>query len=84
VQVDPIKHKLKAPGTNILTLKCDVLLSTFAFEFSLRRYIKAWPNAPGGACSAAVSAVIAPEYSPRKVPAAVAAVTMVGRCRLTL
>ena len=48
------------------------------------RVLKAWPNAPGGACSAAVSAVIAPEYSPRKVPAAVAAVTMVGRCRLTL
>jgi len=39
VQVDPIKPTLKAPGTNLLTLKCDEPLSTFAFNFNLRRYI---------------------------------------------
>jgi len=38
VQVDPIKPKLKTPGTNLLTLNCDEPLSTFAFKFNLRRY----------------------------------------------
>ena len=38
VQVDPIKSKLKPPGTNPLKLKLDVLLSTSAFNFNLRRY----------------------------------------------
>ena len=38
MQVDPIKPKLKAPRTNLLTLKCDELLSTFAFKSNLRRY----------------------------------------------
>jgi hypothetical protein len=38
VQVDPIKPKLKPPGTNHLKLKCDILLSTFALKFKLRRY----------------------------------------------
>jgi len=38
VQVDPIKPKLKPPGTKRLTLKCDILLSTTAFKFNLRRY----------------------------------------------
>ena len=41
MQVDPIKPTLKAPGTKRLNLKCDELLSSFAFEFNLRRYIKA-------------------------------------------
>ena len=40
VQVDPIKPKLKPPGTKRLKLNCDVLLSTSAFKFNLRRYIK--------------------------------------------
>ena len=39
MQVDPIKPKLNAPGTKHLKLKCDELLSNFAFKFSLRRYI---------------------------------------------
>jgi hypothetical protein len=39
VQVDPIKPKLKPPGTKRLKLQCVVLLSTSAFEFNLRRYI---------------------------------------------
>jgi ribosome assembly protein 4 len=38
VQVDPIKRTLKAPGTWRLILKCDKLLSNFAFNFNLRRY----------------------------------------------
>ena len=40
MQVDPIKPKLKPPGTKRLRLKCDLLLSTSAFKFNLRRYIK--------------------------------------------
>jgi len=38
VQVAPIKPMLKAPKTNHLKLKCDELLSRFAFESNLRRY----------------------------------------------
>jgi hypothetical protein len=38
VQVDPIKPKLKPPGTERLKLKCDILLSTLAFKIKLRRY----------------------------------------------
>ena len=33
-----MKSKLKAPGTKRLKLKYDVLLSSFAFSFNLRRY----------------------------------------------
>jgi hypothetical protein len=38
VQLDPIKPKLKPPGTKRLKLKIDVLLSTSAFKFNPRRY----------------------------------------------
>jgi len=38
VQVDPMKPPLKAPGTKRLKLRCDKLLSDFAFKFNLRRY----------------------------------------------
>jgi len=38
VQVDPIKPKLKIHGIRRLKLTCDVLLSTSAFKFNLRRY----------------------------------------------
>jgi len=41
VQVDPIKPTLKAPGSERLKLKCDEVLSSVAFNFSLRRYSKA-------------------------------------------
>ena len=41
MQVHPIQPKLKPPGSKRLKLKCDALLSTFAFKFNLRRYIKA-------------------------------------------
>jgi len=38
VQVDPIIPTLKAHGIKRLKLKCDKLLSSFAFHFNLRRY----------------------------------------------
>ena len=38
MQVDPLKLKLKPPGTKRLKPKCDILLSTPAFKFELRRY----------------------------------------------
>ena len=38
VQVDPIKPALKAPGTMRLKLIYDEPLSTFAFNYNLRRY----------------------------------------------
>ena len=38
MQVDPIKPMLKPPGTELLKLKHDVLLSTFAFNFNSRLY----------------------------------------------
>jgi hypothetical protein len=40
VQVDPIKPKLKMPRSKRLKLNCDVLLSTSAFKFNLRRFTK--------------------------------------------
>ena len=42
MQVDPMKPKLKPPGTKPLKLKCNILLSTSAFNFNLRRYTKDW------------------------------------------
>ena len=41
MQVDPIKPKLKPPGTKRLKLKNDEPLSNFALKFNLRRYSKA-------------------------------------------
>jgi len=38
-----MKPKLKPPGTKRLELKCDVLLSTSAFKFDLRRYALGLP-----------------------------------------
>jgi len=38
VQVDPLKPKLKAPGTACLKLPRDKLLSSFSFKFDLHRY----------------------------------------------
>jgi hypothetical protein len=42
VQVDPIKTKLKPPGSTRLKVKRDVPHSIFAFKFKLRRYTKAY------------------------------------------
>jgi hypothetical protein len=33
-----MEPKLKPPGIKFLKLKCDILLSTSAFKFNLRRY----------------------------------------------
>jgi hypothetical protein len=52
VQVDPIKHPLKAPGTRRSKLKCDELLSSVAFDFNLRRYTKPCDLACEGGFSA--------------------------------
>jgi len=38
---DPMKPKVKPPETKRLKLKCDILLSTSAFKFNLRRYASA-------------------------------------------
>ena len=42
VRVDPMAPELIPSGSKLLKLKCDILLSTSAFKFNLRRYI------PGG------------------------------------
>ena len=39
--VDPIKPTLKPTGNKRLKLQCDILLSTSAFRFNLRRYNEA-------------------------------------------
>ena len=53
MQVDPTKSMLKPPGTKHLKRTCDMLLSTFASTFSLRRYSKvdAWAGKRKGATS---------------------------------
>jgi len=38
VQVDPITSTLNAPGITFLKLEHDEPLSTFAFDFNLRRF----------------------------------------------
>jgi hypothetical protein len=43
---DPIKPKLKAPGTERLRLKYEELLSNFGLKCNLRRYIKASVHKP--------------------------------------
>jgi hypothetical protein len=48
-----MKPKLKPPGTKHLNLKCDILLSTFAFKFKLRYYTVGL-EAPGSTESAYV------------------------------
>ena len=48
-----MKPKLKPPGTKRLKLKCDILLSTSALKFNLRRYSKVKPWA--GRCRLNVS-----------------------------
>jgi len=48
VQIDPIKPKLKPPGTKRLKLNCDELLSTSAFKFNLRRYNLEYSTGRGG------------------------------------
>jgi hypothetical protein len=47
VQVDPLRPKLKPPGTKRLKLEYEGLLSIFGFKFNLRRY---HPAAAAPAC----------------------------------
>ena len=49
MQVDPIKPKLKPPGSKRLKLKCHTLLSTFAFKVNLRRYSEVFCGSIGNA-----------------------------------
>ena len=51
MQVDPINLTLKPPITIRLKLKYIGLLSNVAFEFILRRYVTAFSDNFGGACS---------------------------------
>ena len=44
MQFDPINTTLKPNGTKRLRLKCDILLSTSAFRFNVRRYIESDPE----------------------------------------
>jgi hypothetical protein len=54
VQDDRFKPTLKASGCERLKLKCDELLSNFAFKFNLRRYslpaTSSSPVGPGRHC----------------------------------
>jgi len=43
VQVHSMKPKLKPPETTCLKLKWDIVLSTFAFKFNMRRYTEVLP-----------------------------------------
>ena len=71
VQADPIKPVVKAPRSERLKLKCDDLLSRFAFRFNLRRYSLAeveWRLV----------------LNEKALHGAEVRARMVGRCRLTL
>ena len=43
MQVEPMNPTLKVPGAKRLNLKYDELLSSFAFNFNLRRYTAVTP-----------------------------------------
>ena len=46
---------MKAPESNLLTLKHDGLLSSFAFKFNLRRYIQRYTPFPGNVVAGMVA-----------------------------
>jgi hypothetical protein len=50
VQVEPIKPLSKAPGNKRFKLKCEELLSNFAFKFELR-YIEVVEGRRGDAAA---------------------------------
>jgi hypothetical protein len=82
VQVDPIKPKLKPPGTTPLKLQYDEPLSSFAFEFNLRRCTKAKKAKEKERAREKREAEAAERVA--RVKAEAAAEEAVGRCRLTL
>jgi ABC-type transport system involved in Fe-S cluster assembly fused permease/ATPase subunit len=73
VQVDRIGPKLKPPRTKRLKLKCDIVLSTSAFKFNLRRYNEVEKAARAAQFSRFIEQNCAQGYQ-----------TMAGQCRLTL
>ena len=82
MQVDPKKSKLKPPGTKRLKLQCHTLLSTSAFKFNLRRYIKATKNT--AATAAAAAAATAATAAAATAATACAATTARRRARALL
>jgi hypothetical protein len=52
-----MKPKLKPPGTKRLKLNCDILLSTSAFEFIVRRHSQAAASDRAVAAEANLAAV---------------------------
>ena len=99
MQVDPIKPKLKLPGTKRLKLELDGPHSTFAFKFKLCRYTKAflaaWEKEDPGPLPSAEALCCLPNtlgalcLSPAGLQrvqnsSALNALVTVGRCRLTL
>jgi hypothetical protein len=84
VHIDPIKPKLKPPGTKRLKLKCDILLSSFAFKFNLRRYIEAEEKLTAAANDnkALRDALVTLQSDVRDYMAAAAAAQVVGACQM--
>jgi len=86
VQLDPIKPKLKPPGTKRLKLEYDGMLSDFGFKSNLRRYIKgAELTSKVAALEASLAAATAAakakreEYETAKAGADEVAVELTGR-----
>ena len=73
MQVDRIGPKLKPPRTKRLKLKCDIVLSTSAFKFNLRRYNEVEKAARAAQFSRFIEQNCAQGYQ-----------TMAGQCRLNL
>jgi len=71
VQVDPIKLKLRPPGTKRLKPKCRTLLSTSAFKFKLRLYIEGgsgMPNADMVVVDSQAGPLTPPSHPPHTPP----------------
>ena len=87
MQIDPIKPKLKPPGSKSLALHFDVLLSTSAFKFNLCRYITGSYTVARG-CGAAELHVsvngVAAAASPFAVTVTAAATAAAAESRVSL
>jgi hypothetical protein len=64
VQIDPIKPKLKPPGTQRLKLEHDGLLSNFGFRCNLSRYIEEGEGAGADIKPAAAAAAAGQDVFP--------------------
>jgi len=58
VQLDPMKPKSKLPGAKRLKLKCDIMLSTGAFKYNLRRHNEGAQHVVGPRDPAALAALL--------------------------